>query len=548
MVQVIPNMPHPESTGSERLVLKLLRGVDWGHGARALNSLNLPEHLYQRWGEIDFLVIGPRGLLAIEVKGGDVSCTNGCWTYEDRLGRVVRRSKSPVVQAKDAYFSLIRNYVEDTMGKGFDTSVPAGFCVVLAGAGRKELDGLLGTPELPEELTGTREDVASPAAFEGFLKRVARHWQDKSRARREIAPRDVERLVKTLRPEFDKVRPLALSREQAINELVELTEEQYEALDLWEGASRILCMAPAGCGKTLLATELFRRARAEGSDALMLCGTDNLARAIGETLKDATRVVSLPQLEAMHPEHRPSADLLVIDEGQQALDPERMAMVDKCVRGGLRNGRWAWFGDPNYQLTIDPEVARVALDELRGFSSVQPKLRKNCRNTPEIVQFAELASGVQIGHALTKGRGFPPKTEEVGGDAGAFARVVGIQVRDWISQGIPASEICIIAPGSDAAEISRRAGLVGGFSVARWWEVPAPPNIVRYCDVDEFRGLESPFLVLCVPSFEGGDLALSKLFYLASTRANFALTVVAPPQVMERLKAKVEASLLASLG
>lgn len=545
---VIPNMPHQDSTGSERLVLKLLRGVDWGHGARALNSLNLPEHLYQRWGEIDFLVIGPRGLIAIEVKGGDVSCINGRWTYTDRLGRVVKRSKSPVVQAKDAYFSLIQNYVEGAMGKGFDTSVPAGFCVVMAGAAKGELTGLLGTPELPEELTGTREDVANPAAFEAFLTRVAKHWQNKSGAKREIASRDVDLLVKTLRPEFDKVRPLALSSEQAINQLIELTEEQYEALDHWEGASRILCLAPAGCGKTLIAAELFKRSRAEGVDAIMLCGTENLARAIGIALGDPSRVLSLPGLESMSAEQRPSADFLVIDEGQQALDPERMGMVDRLVSGGLQHGRWAWFGDPNYQLSIDPDLALVSISKLRKFSSVQPRLRNNCRNTPEIVKFAELASGVKIGHALAKGHGLNPRTQEVTVEDGALPVAIGIQVRDWISQGIPASEICIIVAGRVAAEVSRGSGVVGGFDVAPWGEIPAPPNIVRYCGLDDFRGLESPFIVFCVPSFEGGDLELSKMFYLAITRANFALTVIAPQQVMQRLKANVEASLVASLG
>ncbi|HHK5372542.1 TPA: nuclease-related domain-containing protein, partial [Pseudomonas aeruginosa] len=70
---VLPSTPLPESTGSERKVLSLLRCVEWGgRSARALSSLNLSEHVYQRWGEIDFLLVGKRGLIAIEVKGGNV--------------------------------------------------------------------------------------------------------------------------------------------------------------------------------------------------------------------------------------------------------------------------------------------------------------------------------------------------------------------------------------------------------------------------------------------------------------------------------------------
>ena len=69
-MKLIPNSPCVETTGTERRVFSLLRNVDWGGVTGfALHSLNLAEHEYQRWGEIDFLVVGTKGLIAIEVKG-----------------------------------------------------------------------------------------------------------------------------------------------------------------------------------------------------------------------------------------------------------------------------------------------------------------------------------------------------------------------------------------------------------------------------------------------------------------------------------------------
>jgi hypothetical protein len=546
-VQVVPNTPHPESTGSERQVLKLLRNLDWGAGARALNSLNLPDHVYQRWGEIDFLLIGTPGLIAIEVKGGDVSCSNGYWRYEDRLGRVVKRAKSPIVQAKDAYFSLMENYVAEPMGHGFPTSVPTGFCVLLAGAGRRDLAGLLGTPELPEQLTGTREDMANAGALGAFLRRVAKYWQAKSSAKPTIDPRDVERLIRLLRPEFDKVMPLALSSEQSRQELIQLTEEQYEALDHWQGADRILCTAPAGCGKTLLAVEMFKRSRNEGADSLLLCGTHNLAKAIANALGDGSGIFSMAEVVAMPAEDRPTVDILIVDEGQQALDPSGMALMDQLVRGGIHSGRWAWFGDPNHQLPIDEKTARVAFDTLRRSSSVQPVLRKNCRNTPEIVQFTELASGVRIGHAISKGRGLVPRLQTAEGP-GPSHDLIAAQVKEWMSQEIPPSEVCIIVSGEDPRVSAEGAGARGGFTVAPWQPLAKREAAVRYCQVDDFRGLESPFLILYVPAFNEGGQELARMFYLAMTRANFALTMVAPADVMERLRTIVESSLKASGG
>lgn len=543
-MQVVPNFPHPDATGSERLVLKLLRGVPWGGpSARALNSLNLPKHLYQRWGEIDFLVIGEPGMIAIEVKGGAVSCQNGVWRYEDRVGRVVKRSKSPVVQAKEAYFSLIENYVQGPMGRGFGSSVPTGFCVILAGSGKAELEGLLGTPDLPVEVTGTKEDVANVRALDAFLRRVAGYWKSVHGSRSSIHPNDVAKLVRLLRPEFEKVQAIALSKEQVAEELLTLTQEQYEALDHWDGANRIFCNAPAGCGKTLLAVEMFRRARRDGKDALLICGTNELALAIRSQFDVADGVLSLEDLRRGDCRALGNpADLVIIDEGQQALSASDLEVLDASVKGGIEDGVWAWFGDANHQLPVDAETARAGIERLSAAANVRPRLRKNCRNTPEIVQFAELAAGVRLGHAITKGRGEIPTKRQVP-SVDEMADAVASKVNSWMSQYIEPSDICILAPTeADAERIAVSAATTGGFRVQRWAPANAQADVVRYSGVDSFRGLESQFVVLCVPGFDATDEELRKLFYLAMTRANFALEFLAPPDLMERFRLQVMSS------
>lgn len=539
-MQVIPNQPHPESTGSERLVLKLLRGVDWGRSARALNSLNLADHVYQRWGEIDFLVVGPRGLIVIEVKGGSVSCSNGIWSYQDRLGRIVRRSKSPVVQAKDAYFSLLQNYVAPRMGDSFGTDVPTGFCVILAGATKGELSGLLGGPELPREITGTKEDISNVATLGAFLERVASYWRGKAHSAPSMSERDVARLISLLRPEFEMVRPLALSRDRAAQDLLKLTEEQYEVLDHWAGADRVLCSSPAGCGKTLLAVEILRREVAGGVNCLFVSGTQQLAEVVREGCDVATRVLSIQELEAMPREGRPVADVVVVDEGQQLLTSSHMAILEGVIAGGIKNGRWAWFGDPNYQLPGNRADAQGFLEVLQAAASVQPRLRRNCRNTPEIVTMAELASGISIGHAAAKGRGAMPVILGLD-EPNEMAIAIGRQVQEWLSQDIPPGEVCLLVEGGDAARLAGEASRTGGFDV-RPWEAKGTGQGVVYASVETFRGLESPFIILCIERFDGIDDEFSRLLYLAMTRANFALTILGPKTEIARIGDFVEAS------
>lgn len=536
---VLPNMPSAEATGSERKVLSLLRSVDWGGvTARALNSLNLAEHAYQRWGEIDFLLVGPKGLIAIEVKGGDVTCVTGTWHYTDRMGRVVSRGKSPVVQAKDAYFSLVKHYVAPHLGQGFSTRVPTGFCVIFAGMPRARLEGLLGTPEFPEALVGSQEDLASSNRLQSFLERVSRYWQDKSNSAKRIEEHDVIALVKHLRPEFEQVRPLVLARERFGEEMLTLTGEQYAVLDHWEGADRIFCSSPAGCGKTLIAVEMLRRANAEAMTALLLVGTRTLASALRERMGLHDQVLSIDELEEMDPALWPKPMILLIDEGQQMLSPRRLKILDELIPGGVAAGKWAWFGDPEYQATSCRGEGAAGLESLMQAASVRPRLTRNCRNTPEIITAAELASGVALGHATVSGRGFHPSMLAAS-DANEAAGAIVRQVKGWLDQDISLGSITLLTNDANADSLAASVARLGDFPVTTWATNKQRDESLAYSSVESFRGLESEFVVLCLVGPCPTDDELSRMLYLGMTRGNFALAVVASPSILKRVQERM---------
>ncbi|MCI1130328.1 NERD domain-containing protein [Stenotrophomonas maltophilia] len=535
-------MPGPEATGSERRVLTLLRSVDWGGvSSRALSSLNLADHTYQRWGEIDFLLVGEKGLIAIEVKGGEASCTDGKWRYEDRLGRTVTRSKSPMVQAKDAFFSLEKNYLTPRFGRFYCANMPAGFCVIFAGMTRHELAGLIDSPEFPAALVGGSEDLASASALQKFLEGVSNYWIAKNACRTRIPERDVKALVALLRPEFEVVRPLKLSRERVEGEMLSLTEEQYAVLDHWEGADRIFCSSPAGCGKTLLVMEMLRRLASEGVDARILVGTDELAKALRlrSTLSD--RIVSIEEVEATTRGSWVRSAVLLIDEGQQLLTSERLAAIDAMVVGGLSNGRWAWFGDVSYQAPGSAEEANAAASNLAAAATVRPKLTKNCRNTPEIILSTEMASGVPLGHALVSGRGLHP-VMAAADEACFLDRLVAAQVAKWREEEIPLTSITVLTDGEVAESAVRAAAVIGGFAIARWNAAAERHQAVYYADIESFRGLESGFVILCLAREYPTDFELGRRLYLGMTRGNFALSVFAPASTLGRVQARMAES------
>src|SRR5258708_37533151 len=87
-------IPHQVSSSTqsdaEKALFRRLRLVDDSDWSLALHSLNLAEHVWKRVGEIDFLLVGSRGIYVLEVKGGHVSRSQGVWRFTHRVGPVPR--------------------------------------------------------------------------------------------------------------------------------------------------------------------------------------------------------------------------------------------------------------------------------------------------------------------------------------------------------------------------------------------------------------------------------------------------------------------------
>ena len=79
-----------------------------------LHSLGVSQHHYRetpekpgkRYAEIDFIIITNYCVVALEVKGGQVSCTEGVWRFTDRYGQTSVKHEGPYKQVSDAMFSL----------------------------------------------------------------------------------------------------------------------------------------------------------------------------------------------------------------------------------------------------------------------------------------------------------------------------------------------------------------------------------------------------------------------------------------------------------
>ena len=174
-------------SNAERKLFDWLGAVEVPGWSYALHSLNLAEHVWKRVSEIDFLLVGSRGIYVLEVKGGQISASQGVWHFTDRYGRVHRKSESPFSQARSAMFSL-RQRLEENLPRELIRNATFGYAVVFP-----DCDFDVENVEWDREMLINRSDLDRPDGLRRALGRMASYW--KGNRGRDISPSTLPRPV-----------------------------------------------------------------------------------------------------------------------------------------------------------------------------------------------------------------------------------------------------------------------------------------------------------------------------------------------------------------
>jgi len=117
-----PECDEQTSSVAERRVFNLLKHDPGTQDWIVLHSLGLANTSSKPYGEVDFVVLAPKGaVVCLEVKGGRVTCEDGIWYTTDRLDKVATLKRSPFMQARDGMFALM-NAVQQRFGKNHAAS------------------------------------------------------------------------------------------------------------------------------------------------------------------------------------------------------------------------------------------------------------------------------------------------------------------------------------------------------------------------------------------------------------------------------------------
>ena len=603
-MRLIPPHIDPDTpSDGEKLLFSLFEeagaaekgGVRGGRGAgpdvsgwTVLHSQDLAHHRRQMEGEIDFMVVAPGlGVLVIEVKGCHrLRRERGLWFYgRDPDGD----PRGPFKQASEAMHSLRDRLARQRAhlnGVVFQSAVCFPFIDFTDVSEEWHSWQVIDHARLQQRSLADWVEAALAQARQR-AKSLHKAWFDPRAG--EPTEAQCEEIVRVLRHDFEFYESPKARAARIDEEIRHYTEAQFEALDHMRRMPRVVFDGPAGTGKTLLAIEAARRARAAGRRALLLCFNRPLAEWLREQtagLCDATTVSDhmvraagipagsprlgggtefwddeLPRLAAEGLIDKPcDYDELILDEAQDVLRHQFLDVLDFTVRGGLKEGSWRIFGDFRHQAIYDDSVDLDGFCGSEGNACVVFELDENCRNAPAVAAFACAGAGICAGD----GAGSPGG--DGAGSPGAYARCLrpdegdAPEVRFYRDAEQQAMLLCGALEelredgftGPQVAVLSTRndtACAAAAVTEQSWRDRltplmrPTPRGPVtdlkssktRYASIHRFKGLEARAVVLT--DIERLDSARERdLFYVGATRATQRLVVLANEALRGRLR------------
>ncbi len=542
MVEMIPNIISSDiKSMAEEKLFHEFRNYRTVNNYFILHSLGISEHQNNIFGEIDFVVICHRGVLCIEIKGGQVGCHHGVWEFTNRYGKKDKKTESPFKQAQGNMHSL-RNYMKKRLDKN-DPLVTCQYasCVIMPDC---RFDA-----ESPEIIPEILFDKNSFICLDQIVEESFAYWSGQLRVKHgfegtELTDYQMKRLSDLLRGDFHFIPTVKETVDDTAKDLCLLTDEQYDILESLEDNDRTLVSGAAGTGKTLLAMEQARRMFQSGKNVLYVCFNRNIADYVQYIFEKEDTEVTAQTLHSIMAENEDinetpddffdkilpakflkksrirKYDYLIIDEGQDLFKDAYIPCLDRLLHGGLQNGCWLIFYDRNQNLFSQSNEFDRNLYKLKKYEAATFKLTVNCRNTKQIADANSLISGFKD---ATKSKIQGPKVQYIPySDKQKELHLLEDTLRGLKNEGISGNDLILLSKYSvnNSRNCLHSVSMPKDIGILKmdgqiWC---AKKNEVRFSTISAFKGLEANVLLLLdVDSFSDENARL--LNYVAVSRA-----------------------------
>ena len=495
-------------TGSEREVFKLFKQIAVP-GATTFHSLRFLEAGLRPFGEADFVVVSPKGIFVFEVKGGAVRKNeDGAWVIGSEDGKHYKAKESPLEQAARNSMS-IRDWLESRVN--FDVrAIPVGHAAILP----YQSGSVKGLDVVPE-IVASKRDCADAQKFERWVNGCIDYWWRKKQFSVDaLSAKDVENVAELLRGKFEVEPAFDLVTGKMLELQDTLAPEQVRILDAADQLPRIIVTGGAGSGKSFVIRTLARRYLEEGVNVGILVPRSEL-KLLYPGIEEMGGRLIVGSLEGE------PVQMLLVDEGQDLCNEVGMALIDRCVAGGLAAGNWRIFLDENIQASLRGLWSETEYELLKLYAAgTVLHLADNYRNTDKIVTKILLAVPAKMGRPQVSAGEACLQFEE-GPD-----RVASL-VKRLHDRGAKWAQICVVVVGDNAE--TERALAAEGVP----WRASLSGDGVLVASSEFVQGLEYPHVVI----YLGGprDAKTSARFYVAASRARVTLAIVDPTGIYSKL-------------
>ena len=560
MSKMIPSVISPDiKSMAEKHIFEWFQNAPGTEDWIVLHSLGISTHNKLIHGETDFFVLIPyKGIFALEVKGGRVTRKDGIWSFTDRYDNVSTKSRGPFDQAWDGINSIVESIKSklDSDHKHIE-KVFYGIGVMF--------------PDIEYITVGCDEeqwqvfDCNDGKDVYGYMNRIfdgsKRKWeQTYGKLYEDKLPtdEDIQYIASILRGDFDIAVSIKVQIENAEEELIKLTKEQYRCIDQLEDNKRCLIEGGAGTGKTLLALEEVKKAVAKGMRVALFCYNKNLGawmeqyfnnfpmnlrpayvgtfhRYMLRIIKDAGDRISFPQTkdeeQYFYSEQLPvdaafsivqlsdyKFDLIVMDEAQDLISKRYLDVINLSLKGGLERGKWTFLGDFSQQAIYSDGISGSQMKEMieDRTSYIRFRLTKNCRNTRNICDEITFVTDFEAPDVWSTVDGVPVQYYSYSDTDEEKARLLTVLklLRD---NHISPKQVTILSPLKRENSIVSEITDIDICDYKTSWN-----NKVSFCTIQSFKGLENTIIILV----DVESLKDKKLMYVALSRARSVLYVL----------------------
>jgi hypothetical protein len=527
---IFPRFCPADAPPGEHEIFKMLSEDSGARGWIVLHSLDIAEHVRTSQGEADFIVLIPNeGVLVLEIKSHkSIKIDERGWW----LGNATKPDKrGPFRQASEALHS-IKDYLQ---GRDLANGLLFVSAVIFTAVPFQ-----IHSPEWHDWQVLDKERLhARPISLSLFniVRKARNFYASKNLAwmkhEMSASPEKLAKVLHVLRPRFAILSSPLERRKQLEDGLKRSTEEQLRIIDEAAENPRLLVTGLAGTGKTTLAIEVVRREKTAHAESVVgfFCFNQLLGRFLANECKPLGSGIRLgsfhswmmefgeaapsgvqsadprfwnrelpdlciSRLTAPGAQHG-SLDLLVLDEAQDLFIEPYLDIFDLLLKGGLKGGRWRFFGDFERQNIFangavpKNEFFNKRIDERCAVNV----LSENCRNTQEISSALTIHARLKPGYSkvLRPDTRHDPEIRHYKDEADQLKSVRAL-LDQYLAEGFKSSEIVLLSP--------RKSGcLAQALAAAPPWkgrvkEYASKTTCLTFSTIYAFKGLEAPVVIL----------------------------------------------------